>query len=153
MSRNVDEEAERSAIAAPRLVVWTARISSRDPDRFDVTRAGAWRWGQRSVDRRERDAPGHPFAPSIGLLGKAKRGEIAFAAYAPLYLAEMRKSYREHRAAWDALLARPRVVLACYEVDPRECHRSLLATILGNLGADVRGERSAIVNEPRRVGV
>lgn len=40
----------------------------------------------------------------------------------------------------DPSLARSRVVLVCYCTDPTRCHRSLLAGILGKLGADVRGE-------------
>ena len=43
-------------------------------------------------------------------------------------------------AAWTALLACERVVLCCYCTDPERCHRSLLARILGKLGAHVEGE-------------
>lgn len=43
--------------------------------------------------------------------------------------------------AWRALLARPRVVLACYCADPERCHRTILARdILPKLGATYRGE-------------
>lgn len=121
------------------LEVWTARISTRDPDRFDVTRKGAWQWSKKTK-RPEMDAPSHPFAPSIGLLMRAKRGELSFGEYDPLYIAEMRRSYRMNREAWMALIARGRVAIFCYCVDPAECHRSLLAGILGKLGADVHGE-------------
>jgi len=66
-----------------------------------------------------------------------------WAWYAPRFVDEMRKSYRAHRAAWDALLARPRVVLACTCTDPAHCHRALLAGILGQLGAEICGELAA----------
>jgi len=121
------------------LVVHTARISCRDPDRFDITRKGAWlamRAGQAADDT------GDAFAPSWPLLRSAKAGTLAWGEYEARYLAEMRESYRKRRHVWDALLARPRVVVFCYEVDPLECHRSLFADILGKLGADVRGELS-----------
>jgi len=58
-----------------------------------------------------------------------------------VYTAEMRASYRERRLTWDALLAHAEVTLVCYCNDPAHCHRTLLAGILGKLGADVRGER------------
>jgi uncharacterized protein YeaO (DUF488 family) len=56
--------------------------------------------------------------------------------YQVRYLAEMRRSYRTQRAAWDALLAREAVTLVCYCVDAARCHRRLLAAvILPKLGA------------------
>lgn len=51
-------------------------------------------------------------------------------------------SYRDHRAAWDALLARDEVTLVCYCTDAAHCHRTVLSGILGKLGATVCGERS-----------
>lgn len=123
--------------------VWTARRWTRDPDRFDVT-------------RKDGGPVGEVFAPSWGLLrpalaafraiearaapDQAERAAAAWNAYATTYTAEMRSSYRANRPAWEALVARPRVVLVCYCVDPARCHRGLLAGILGKLGADVRGE-------------
>ena len=44
------------------------------------------------------------------------------------------------RAAWDALLARPAVVLVCYCTDPARCHRRVLAELLAKLGAVDLGE-------------
>ncbi len=58
------------------------------------------------------------------------------------YTAEMRISYRNRRAAWDALLARDEVTLCCYCPDAVHCHRTLLADILRQLGATVHGERA-----------
>jgi uncharacterized protein YeaO (DUF488 family) len=69
-----------------------------------------------------------------------KAGRLSFPEFEARYVAEMRVSYRERRAAWVELLAKPRVVLACYCDSPVRCHRRLLAAILEKLGAEVRGE-------------
>jgi uncharacterized protein YeaO (DUF488 family) len=114
------------------LEVWTARISTRDPDVFDVTRKS-----------------GHAeFAPSWTILGaileiRKQKREPTLAEwrdYAGRYLQEMSRSRRLYRPAWDALLARQRVVLTCYCVHSRHCHRRVLARILESLGAVDRGE-------------
>lgn len=143
------------------LRAYTARISSRDPDRFDVTRksggpqgepfAPSWAILRPALDARRRaerlmdDAhalthslDGNPYA----LANEADRIEAeAWAAYEPAFLDQMRRSYRAHRPAWDALLARPRVVLVCYCVDHTRCHRTILARdILPTLGAVYEGE-------------
>jgi hypothetical protein len=115
--------------------VFTGRIWCGDPDAFNVTRqSGA--------------AAGAPFAPSWAALRPAlearKRGpdaaEMAWSAYAPAYLEEMRASWRAHPEAWRSLLARPRVVLTCYCPRRKRCHRSLLAAILAKCGAVDCGE-------------
>jgi hypothetical protein len=120
-------DVERAAIAAPRLMVWTARISSRDPDRLDVTRKSG-------------GPIGSCFAPSAGLLAAGKSSRVTWDEYRDRYLAEMRERYRARRDAWESVRNRPRVVLCCYCVDPDACHRSLLAGYFCKLGADVRGE-------------
>lgn len=114
------------------LCVHTARITYSDPDWLDVTR--------KSGDL--------AFAPSWRILRPmldAKRigssWVMLWPQYVEDYTREMRVSYRENRAAWDALLARDEVTLVCYCVDAAHCHRTVLAGILGRLGADVRGER------------
>lgn len=132
------------------LSVFTARISSRDPDRLDITRksgghdgiafAPSWSILSPALSARAkvialRLAPGSPMHED------ADRIEAeAWSAYVPAYVSEMRVSYRRDRATWDALLARERAVLACYCVDPAHCHRTILAGILGKLGAVVGGE-------------
>ncbi len=112
--------------------VWTARISTRDPDRYDITRKS-----------------GDPiFAPSWALLGPLLRRRRAgfeqteeeWKAYAAAYLREMSRSYHINRPEWDALLARERVVLTCYCPDALRCHRRILARILASLGASDHGE-------------
>jgi hypothetical protein len=130
--------ARRPGATVP-LIVHTARLTYGGPDRFDVTRAGE-----------------HPdgvlFAPSWTILNEFRRGRdlaSAWAGYVPAYTDEMRRSYRENRAKWNALLARESVTLVCFCADPAHCHRTVLAGILGKLGATVAGERSA--EEQRRV--
>lgn len=141
------------------LHVFTSRLWLRDPDTFDITR------GQQVHGARR--AGSIVFAPSKSILvpalearSRAKKASPADAAgiesemwsrYAPAYRDEMRRSYREHRAAWDALLARERVVLTCYcALDARlqvtdllargHCHRVLLAGFLVACGAVYGGE-------------
>ncbi len=130
------------------LNVYTSRISSKDPDRFDVTRKSG-------------GPAGEVFAPSWSILRPAlaarkeaksmldagdqfeafKVEEDAWADYVPAFLDEMRASYKLNRSAWDALVSRSRVVLVCYCVIPERCHRTLLArNVLSKLGATYRGE-------------
>jgi hypothetical protein len=114
------------------LVVYTARVTYAGADRLDVTRKSG-------------GALGVVFAPSWALLrphlAARREGRDTWDAYAPMYRAEMVASYRAHRAAWDALLAREVATLCCYCTDPARCHRTLLAGFLARLGADARGER------------
>lgn len=105
------------------LVVHTARVDYGGPWRIDITRRG-----------------GSVFAPSWILLESGQKGWISWDEYRERYYDEMRKSYRAHRDKWLQLLARPCAVLVCFCPDPAECHRSLLADILGKLGARVAGE-------------
>lgn len=68
-------------------------------------------------------------------------------------LAELRASQRDKAIAWGWLLARrpanplrnpppapSRVVLACHCANPARCHRTVVARMLGDMGATVRGE-------------
>lgn len=134
------------------LIVHTARISSRDPDRFDITRASGGPLGT-------------PFAPSWAILNPAlaamKRADriarggydgprqaeqiraSTWTRYAVDYRREMLASHCEHAPAWRDLLARERVVLVCYCTDATRCHRTLLAGYLGKMGAEVVGEVAA----------
>lgn len=116
--------------------VYTARISYAGTERLDITRKSA-------------GPDGLPFAPSWRILGPMlalRRAGVpaawAWRRYVEEYTAEMRASYREQRAAWDRLLARDEVTLVCYCTDAAHCHRTLLAEILGKLGAQVQGERA-----------
>lgn len=116
------------------LRVRTARVSYRGADRLDVTRKSA-------------GPDGLPFAPSWGILSpaltKLATGTLTdedWRVYSEQYTAQMRTSYRDQRAAWDALLAREHVVLVCYCADAERCHRRVLAGILAKLGAVDEGE-------------
>lgn len=114
------------------LIIWTARISTKDPDAFDVTR----KTGNKA------------FAPSWEILGPMldlKRiGKTATSEqwkdYARGYFEEMRASRRSNPSLWRALLARSRVVLTCYCTNPARCHRTLLGRFLEKLGATFEGE-------------
>ena len=123
------------------LLVRTCRVYYRGPDRLDVTRMSA-------------KAEGIAFAPSWGILRPALdarrdgRLDEAWPGYLADYMSEMRRSFREQRAAWDALLARETVTLVCYCVQADRCHRTLLAGILAKLGATYEGEiRDAAAEE------
>ncbi len=115
------------------LHVWTSSLRCSDPDVLNITRKS-----------------GDPvFAPSWKILGPAiqrrKSGlvlsdEAWKAAYALPYLKEMAGSYRKHFEAWQALLARRRVVLTCYCPAPERCHRTLLGHVLAERGAIFHGE-------------
>lgn len=118
------------------LQVSTARIGTRDPDVLDITRL---------TGRGDALA----FAPSWEILRPAiaamkiggKQADAAWSTYVPAYIAEMRESYRRNRAAWDALLARSRVVLCCFCTDAQRCHRTVLGKhVLTALGAFYLGE-------------
>jgi hypothetical protein len=144
------------------LAVFTARISSQDPDRFDITRksggpggtifAPSWAILKPALEAR---------ATAVAMLAEAKRQPEhrtfheglalaveaeAWAVYVPAYRLEMLASWRAHRTAWEALLARTRVVLVCYCTSER-CHRRLLAGYLVKLGAVDGGE---IVEAPKQ---
>jgi hypothetical protein len=136
------------------LLVFSSRIGCKDPDVFDISRMTG-------------GVEGAPFAPSWEILRPAlderkkarmtamsALSEPVWGRYRNLYRLEMRDSYgRLHRAAWDKLLARERVVLCCYCALPREppdsdgskprelqCHRILCAGYLVALGAKYMGE-------------
>lgn len=117
--------------------IWSARMGYRGDDILPVTRFIVV------------DPVGQRFAPSAQLLvtylerRKTEGAEAYWETYAAAYTAEMRQSYRAHRAEWEALLARESVTLLCFCADARVCHRTVLAGILGKLGAEVMGERLA----------
>lgn len=117
------------------LRVHTARVTYSGRDRLDVTRKSAL-------------TVGRSFAPSWAILAPAlaarKAGDeaLAWANYVTAFVAEMRASYREHRADWDWLLSCNEVTLVCYCTNAEHCHRTLLARdLLPKLGAVYCGER------------
>lgn len=139
------------------LQAYSARVTYAGPDRLDVTRktgsdglflAPSWRLlapykrALEALDRERKTAQAMLDARALeDLDADAAR---LWARYARGYTEEMRNSYRLNGAAWDALLARERVVLVCYCTDAERCHRAILrAEILPRLGVRDCGELSA----------
>lgn len=117
------------------LRVRTCRIGTvpRPGDLLDVTRKSG--------------KEGIVFAPSWRLLtpylNKRRAGGFSgtdWENYKSAYAEEMRASWRAHRAAWESLLSRSRVTLACYCTDAARCHRGILADLLVQAGAFYEGE-------------
>lgn len=136
---------EHAAIL-PRAEVWTARIGYHGDDGLAVTR-----FPRIALHQTEGQAIVDAFAPSAAILmpileirrAGGEETEEQWEEYAAKYRAEMRASYRNLRGAWEGILARPSCTLLCFCTCPERCHRSLLATFFGKLGATVRGERPA----------
>lgn len=139
------------------LHVHTARVSYRGEDRLDVTRVTADKHRKAHGEAH----PGELFAPSWAILNPAIEHRDAvrrflvdnqaavvtldgamWRLYERAYLAEMRESYRRHRAAWEALLRREVVTLCCFCTDATHCHRTALGHALAKLGAQYHGERT-----------
>ncbi len=87
------------------------------------------------------DPLGKHFAPTWDMLRSWQSGAIDNRQYIHRYYELMRTRYQTQREAWDQLLARPTVVLVCFE-KPEEgfCHRFVLANILQKLGSAYGGE-------------
>lgn len=159
---------------ASKLVVRSARIGEYDgADRLDITRIGiggkpdplgvlfapsesilrpAIRAREIAEElRHDADDLTKAFSGQDRRILVARADQLeaeAWAKYEPLYLAEMRASYREHRRAWEELLGRPSLVVLCFCVlrpgAPQRCHRALLRSrILPALGATDGGEIGA----------
>lgn len=141
------------------LQVFGARLGTRDPDAFDITRKSAtgdglafapsWAILRPALDARRAAselmaiAAGDPTDPAAGWAQDeaAMAWADAWGAYVPAYVEEMRESYRRDRGPWERLLARERVVCVCFCTTPMQCHRYLLgAVILPKLGAVWCGE-------------
>lgn len=135
--------------------VYTARVGYVGLDALDITR-GTGRGSALAfapsdailapaldARRRAKELRDHPLLYPDPVAMEADRIEAeAWARYAPAYLAEMRRSYREERDAWNHLLLCPLVTLCCYCADASRCHRTLLARdILPKLGCIYAGER------------
>ncbi len=135
------------------LMVYAARLGTRDPDALNITRktasgdglafAPSWRILRVALDARAvHDMAARNLAgidtPTAAAMREAEaaRWVEAWATYSEAYVEEMRQSYRENRGAWERLLARERTCLVCYCVDGAKCHRALLGhEILPRLGA------------------
>lgn len=129
--REEPPEAEHSLLlyTAPHPRTRQAKRGYHGPCMLDVTRGSG-------------GDVGDPFAPSAELLAEVKRRmaqdrDAAFGWYAPRYVEEMRRSWVAKRLAWNALLARNVVILACYCPARETCHRGLLADLLVKGGGKV----------------
>lgn len=145
------------------LTVCSSRIGTRDSDALDITRKGNHPQGvifapsetilrpalraREEADKLRREADDLTIAPTgserLALLAQADRIESEmWTWYEPVYTEEMRVSYKANRRAWQAILAKSRVVLLCYcakAVLPH-CHRVALRCIFVKLGAVDGGE-------------
>jgi hypothetical protein len=100
-----------------------------------------------ALDRRAAALPAGEAAAFVAIQAEELLAKTE-AAYFEAYRGEMKQSYRRHRPAWDALLAREEVTVVCF--CPRRepgagqrhtCHRHHLARMLGACGAIDEGER------------
>lgn len=145
------------------LTVCSSRIGNSDPDCLNITRKGNHPQGvifapsetilrpalhaRDEANKLRRDADDLTIAPTGGerllLLLQATHIESSmWEWYEPAYTEEMRVSYKANRHAWQAILAKPRVILLCYcakAVLPH-CHRVVLRSIFVKLGAVDGGE-------------
>ena len=158
---NGDGSEDHEGDAVP-LMVYAARIGTRDPDALNITRKGndpigvVWAPSHAilrpALDLRriagalvagaaEARANGADDRVDVGDDIAARIEGATWALYREAYLMEMRESYRRDRGAWERLLARERTCLVCYCVDAEHCHRRILgAHILPRLGAVWCGE-------------
>lgn len=145
------------------LTVFSSRIGCRDPDALDITRKGNHPQGvifapsetilrpalraRDEANKLRREADDLTIAPTGGerllLLLQATHIESSmWEWYEPAYTEEMRASYKANRKAWQAMLARPRLILCCYcaKAALPHCHRIILRSIFVKLGAADGGE-------------
>lgn len=156
------------------LRFWTSSYRYAGPDRIDVTAVGVARAIQAGKDAPGRSwAPSPkilwPAKHHLDLVAALERRAIALTgtepgaavaimatellakvehAYRDAYVNELRQSYRAHRPAWQALLARDEITCVCFcarrepgEGQRHTCHRAVLASVLVKLGAVDMGER------------
>jgi len=73
-----------------------------------------------------------PLAPSWDLLGKAKRGEMNFDAYAVKLVAEIkaRPAAITRLQELREIAATKLVFIVCFEKDPAKCHRSIVKQLI-----------------------
>lgn len=109
------------------LKIFTSTVRYKGPNRLDITVG--------SGDL--------VFAPSWEMVRLLKAGKMEEETYEYIYNNRMLKSYGEHRARWNEVLAMNTVVLCCYCKPGHFCHRLILAKILVTLaghGAEYLGE-------------
>lgn len=128
------------------LHVYTARIDYRGPAALDITRGAA----DKARKENRLRPPGEFLAPSARLVFPTLRRlkeaategarEAVWRDYEAAFRSEMARSWASRRNEWDALLDRDRIVLLCFCVNSRRCHRPLVADELQQRGAVNHGE-------------
>jgi len=98
-------------------ILGTARISTTDPDRLNITIKSA-------------DPAGKVLAPTWDMVMASKSGKITWEQYTEQYLALLRGRYAQNKQPFLDILARDRVILTCYCTDHTHCHRSLAMQVL-----------------------
>lgn len=73
---------------------------------------------------------GSPFGPEWAWVFGTKDGTMTEEEYTNLYLAKMRKLWKEEPEVFLELLSRDRIVLGCYCKPGVFCHRHILVDIL-----------------------
>lgn len=114
---------------------------------------GVTRHLPRGVNRRDYASAGYfeiwlpLLAPSAKLLAAHRQGALPFKTFAARYRAEMKRPEpRQTIRLLAAVAMRQPVKLGCFCADPKQCHRSLLASLI----ADAAGEISQPgATEPR----
>jgi hypothetical protein len=107
------------------LTIYTSTIYGYDgPDKLDIT--------VKSGDS--------TFAPTWSMVTGYKSGLMSEEIYTELYKRMMYDSQRKNDAEWGLLLSSDRIVLCCYCKAGDFCHRTLLADMLVELGAEYKGE-------------
>ncbi len=108
------------------LIIHTRSCKEGKPGNFGVFRNG---WGLYDWLKKRELINRSEFAPSQALLKSVKTG-LSFEKFRERYIQEMREHKKANPQTWDQLLAHEEITLCCFEHDPRECHRSILAELI-----------------------
>lgn len=109
-----------------RVKVFTSQYRYSGPDRLDITVKG-------------NDPIGRVFAPTWNMVNGLKSGTLSVAEYTNKYQKILNASIMSNLRVWDDILHRERIVLVCFCPPNHFCHRHLLSTALGMLGAEIGG--------------
>lgn len=108
------------------LRIHTRSCKNGKPGNFGVFRFG---WGRYDWLKKRELVKRDEFAPSAHLLRMVKDG-FSLEKFAIRYIQEMKEMYKKSPDTWDHLLQHEEITLCCYEENPQECHRSILARLI-----------------------
>jgi hypothetical protein len=141
------------------MILWTATYSVSHTARVDITRSGCDR-----LLRAGQPAPGEFLAPSGDLLrwgldqrrrAKPDMQDAVWRLYEADYLIEVRERIARDRRPLDALLRREELCAVCFcggeHAAAGRCHRFPAARLLGEYGAEYRGELREEPTAPRQM--